>query len=42
MSNVKIKDKYAYNKLREVDKQSSVGMVPVKLLTDRSLFNNKK
>ena len=42
MRTVKIKDKYTYNKLREVNKPSSVGMVPVKLLTDRSLFNNKK
>ena len=32
MSSVNIKDKFTYNVLREVNKPSSVGIVPVKLL----------
>ena len=39
---LKIKDKYTYKVLREVNKPSWVGIVPVKLLIDRSLFKNKK
>ena len=42
MSNVKIKDKYTYKLLREVNEASSVGIVPVKLLEYSSLFKNKK
>ena len=41
MSNVKIKDKYTYNCLREVNEPSSWGIVPVKLLEYRYLFKNK-
>ena len=42
MSNVKIKDKFSYNVVREVNKPSWVGIVPVKLLTDMYLLKNKK
>ena len=41
MSNVKIKDKYTYNRVREVNKPIWVGIVPVKLLKDRSLLRIK-
>ena len=42
MSNVKIKDKYTYNVLREVNEPSSVGIVPFKLLEFRFLLKIKK
>ena len=42
MSNVKIKDKYTYRFWRGVNKPSSVGIVPVKLLEYRYLYKNKR
>ena len=37
----KIKDKYTYKYLREVNEPSSVGIVPFNLLELRYLYNDK-
>ena len=42
MNTVKVKDKYTYKPVREVNEPSSVGIVPVKLLENSRLFKNKK